>query len=454
MASFDREQVRDAMLLYAVTDRAWCATGSADELAAQVEAALEGGATCVQLREKTLDDAEFLEEAFRVRDLCRARRVPFFVNDNVGVALAVGADGVHVGQDDMPVAEVRALVGPDMLIGVSAQTVAQAIAAEEGGADCLGVGAMVATATKTDAELVSVATLTAICEAVNIPVVAIGGMNAETVDMLAGTGVDGAACVSAIFAAPDITLACQGLRARITAALAGPLRFTAAIFDFDGTLFDSMPLWETAGDRFLATLGLEPLEDMWEQFRTMSLEQASAWIKELYRLDMTEQEVLDGINAAVEDGYFHEVLPKPGVVDFVRDLRKRGLKIGIATATDRYQIEAALTRCGILELFDAIFPCGELHTSKHEPLIFEACAAALDATPATCVVLEDAIHAIRTAHDAGFPVVCVADDSQVDPDENRAAADLYLDTFEHPETFWKFAALKPDQSVSEKELLT
>ena len=437
---FTRDELRQAMLLYAVTDRAWCANGTADELTAQVEAALQGGATCVQLREKQLDDADFLEEAFRIRDLCRAHHVPFFVNDNVGVALAVGADGVHVGQEDMPLAEVRRLVGPDMLIGVSVQTVAQAIAAEEGGADCLGVGAMVATSTKTDAQVVTGETLHDICAAVEIPVVAIGGINEHTMGMLAGTGVDGAACVSAIFAAPDITAACRDLKALAADAVAArPLRFTAAIFDFDGTLFDSMPLWYTCGDQFLLGVGRTPEPNLWDTFRTMSLEQAAAWVKADYGLDLTEQQIIDGINATVEHGYFHEVLPKPGVVDFVRDLRKRGVSCGIATATDAYLVEAALARCGMGDLFEVIFTCGGLHTTKHEPLIFEKAAKALGADADTAVVFEDAIHAIRTAKGAGFTVVGIANDFQDDPEEIRGTVDVFLDTFECPESFWDFA---------------
>ncbi|MBR2790703.1 MAG: thiamine phosphate synthase [Eggerthellaceae bacterium] len=251
-------RAKAAMRLYAVTDRAWTDDAAGRTLEAQVAAALAGGATCVQLREKHLDDADFLEEAFRIRDLCRAAGVPFFVNDNVGIALAVGADGVHVGQDDMPVAEVRRLVGPDMLIGVSAHTVDEALAAVAGGADCLGVGAMFPTATKDDAEAVTLEELAAICGAVDVGVVAIGGIKAETIPQFAGTGIAGVAVVSAIFAAPDTEAATRSLRREIDAIVPLPCRFTAAVFDVDGTLFDSMPLWFTCGDRFLESVDRVP----------------------------------------------------------------------------------------------------------------------------------------------------------------------------------------------------
>ena len=198
------------MRLYAVTDRAWVGKQS---LAEQVAAALQGGVTCVQLREKELDEERFLQEAEEIFSLCKRYRVPFFINDNVALALRCHADGVHVGQDDMDVAAVRRLVGQEMMIGVSVHTVEEARTAAEGGADYLGVGAMFATSTKTDASLVTKETLRAICDAVSIPVVAIGGINKTNLLELAGTGVDGVALVSAIFSAADIAAECRLLYA-------------------------------------------------------------------------------------------------------------------------------------------------------------------------------------------------------------------------------------------------
>ena len=200
----------EMMRLYAVTDRTWVGKQS---LAEQVESALRGGVTCVQLREKELDEERFLREAEEIFSLCKRYRVPFFINDNVALALRCHADGVHVGQDDMDVAAVRRLVGQEMMIGVSVHTVEEARAAAEGGADYLGVGAMFATSTKTDASLVTKETLRAICEAVSIPVVAIGGINKTNLLELAGTGVDGVALVSAIFSAADIAAECRLLYA-------------------------------------------------------------------------------------------------------------------------------------------------------------------------------------------------------------------------------------------------
>ena len=201
---------RQAMRLYAVTDRTWVGRQTLPE---QVEAALKGGATCVQLREKELDRAAFLEEARTLAALCRRYGVPLIINDNVEVALSAGADGVHVGQDDLTVEQVRRLAGDRLIVGVSAHSVEQALAAQAGGADYLGVGAVFATATKSDAHVLPRETLAEICRAVDIPVVAIGGISADNLLQLAGTGVDGVALVSAIFSAPDIEGQCRKLRA-------------------------------------------------------------------------------------------------------------------------------------------------------------------------------------------------------------------------------------------------
>ena len=197
------------MRLYAVTDRMW--TGK-QTLMEQVEDALKGGATCVQLREKELDEESFLQEAYEMKALCEKYQVPFFINDNVEIAIKCKADGIHVGQSDMEAGNVRALVGEDMMIGVSVNCVEQALAAVQAGADCLGVGAMFSTSTKLDADSVSFETLREICHAVDIPVVAIGGISKENMMQLKGTDVDGVALVSAIFGAEQIEAECKELR--------------------------------------------------------------------------------------------------------------------------------------------------------------------------------------------------------------------------------------------------
>ena len=205
---FSPDDIRRAMLVYGVSDRAWLAGRSLKDV---VAGALAGGATCIQLREKHLTTDEIVAEAAELIPLCRAAGVPFLIDDDVEAALRSGADGVHVGQSDTELAEARRALGEDAIIGVSAQTVEQAQAAEAGGADYLGVGAVFATATKTDAILTPPPVLKEICASVQIPVTAIGGLNYDTVDAIAGCGADGAAVVSAIFAAEDPEAATRAL---------------------------------------------------------------------------------------------------------------------------------------------------------------------------------------------------------------------------------------------------
>ncbi len=198
--------------LYAVTDRSWLGEQTLYE---QVELALRGGVTCVQLREKELPPAAFLAEAKELKVLCARFGVPLIINDNVEFALEVDADGVHVGQDDMDAQDVRGLIGPDKILGVTAKTIEQAQNAQRNGADYLGSGAVFGSTTKWNAKPMSRELLQSICESVTIPVVAIGGIHRGNIATLAGTGIRGAAVVSGIFAAADIEEECRVLRAEV-----------------------------------------------------------------------------------------------------------------------------------------------------------------------------------------------------------------------------------------------
>ncbi len=204
---------RESLLLYAVTDRSWIGKQTLYE---QIESALLGGATCVQLREKNLDEDSFIKEAIEVRLLCHRYGVPLLINDRVDVALQSEADGVHVGQEDLPVSEIRKKTGRDFIIGATAKTIAQAQEAEADGADYLGVGAVFPSPTKKNAIRITSAQLKEICTSVSIPAVAIGGINLSNISELAGCGMSGVALVSAIFAENDIKAAAEKLKGRIS----------------------------------------------------------------------------------------------------------------------------------------------------------------------------------------------------------------------------------------------
>lgn len=200
---------KNSMTLYAVTDRTWLGDRSLTDL---VEESIKAGVTFVQLREKNIDFDAFVELAKEIKTITDKYNIPYVINDNVEVALACNADGVHIGQNDMEASNVRERIGSNKILGVSVQTVEQAILAEKKGADYLGVGAVFSTSTKLDATDVNFNTLKEICNAVSIPVVAIGGINKDNIIKLSGSGASGVAVVSAIFAKEDVCKATKELR--------------------------------------------------------------------------------------------------------------------------------------------------------------------------------------------------------------------------------------------------
>ena len=208
MQKFSKKELKEAMCLYAVTDSTWLKERTLPEV---VEEALEGGATFIQIREKHLEYDEFVALAKEVKMVTDRYHVPYVIYDEVGIAKLIDADGVHLGQNDEELAKAREILGPDKIIGVSAHNVEEAVAAEKNGADYLGVGAVFNTSTKTDVTDMSRETLRAICDAVSIPVVAIGGIKADNILELEGSHIDGVAVVSAIFAAEDIKEAAKDL---------------------------------------------------------------------------------------------------------------------------------------------------------------------------------------------------------------------------------------------------
>ena len=212
-----------------------------------------------------------------------------------------------------------------------------------------------------------------------------------------------------------------------------------AIFDFDGTLFDSMFIWDTAGEMYLRSIGIEPREDLQKVLKTMSLLQSATYIREKYRVSLTIEEIMDGINRTVEDFYFHTVQPKEGVVAFLEQMKAQGIKMCIATATDRYQVEAALKRCGMESFFYEIFTCTDVGHGKDEPIIFQKALEHLGTTKANTVVFEDAYHAAKTAKADGFITVAVFDFHESKQAELHSASDCFIESFTQTEHFWKFA---------------
>lgn len=205
------------------------------------------------------------------------------------------------------------------------------------------------------------------------------------------------------------------------------MRIRGAIFDVDGTLLDSMFIWDTIGETYLRSIGYEPKENLNEVFKDMSLRQAARYYQTEYGVTLSIDEIMDGVNAMLERYYRYEVLLKPGVAALLTQLRENGVKLCITTATDRYLVEAALERCGVLSCFGRIFTCNELGHGKDEPDIFEAALRFLGTEKAETVVFDDALYAVRTAKKAGFLVAAVFDRHEKEQAAVRSLADLYLE---------------------------
>lgn len=207
------------------------------------------------------------------------------------------------------------------------------------------------------------------------------------------------------------------------------MNLKGAIFDFDGTLFDSMSIWDTVGEDYLRSLGYVPEAGLPETLRTMSLRQSAAYMQEAYNLPLAVPEIMEGINKTVEDYYFYITQPKPGVPEFLKKLKDQGVKMCVATATDRYQIEAALKRCHLEGYFSKIFTCTDVGYGKDEPHIFEVALAYLGTPKEDTLIFEDAYHAIQTTKRAGFHVVAVYDSHEPHQAEIRELADHYIEHF-------------------------
>lgn len=214
----------------------------------------------------------------------------------------------------------------------------------------------------------------------------------------------------------------------------------AAIFDFDGTLFQSNSVWVSAGERFFESIGITPKANLQEEIRTMSLYQSACYIREEYGLSQTVEEIMEGINRTVENCYFHEVQPKQGAISFLRELKAADIRMCIATATDRYQIEAALKRCNMLDFFEEIFTCSEIGHGKDEPIIFRRAMEYLGTDRSNTVIFEDALHAIQTAKADGFLTVGISDPYIQEQESVQSLCHCYLTDFSQTETFWKFAS--------------
>ena len=397
---FNKEQIRQALEVYAITDRSWLKEG--ESLAGVCGRILaRGGATMLQLREKDMDPAELEAEARQIQAVCAAAGIPFIVNDDLELAIRLDADGVHLGQDDLKGRDVRALLGPDKILGITAKTVEQARAAEAAGADYLGSGAVFGSSTKKDAKYMSRELLREITASVEIPVVAIGGITAENLLQLSGCGIAGAAVVSGIFAAEDPQAAARQLRAMVR-----QLDRPYAIFDMDGTLVDSLPFWQKVGPEYLAGIGYPDLQrEFFRKLGTMTMSEGAAYFVRELGIAKEPKTVEAEMNAVMEGHYRSDIPAFHGIPELLEVLKQAGVRMAVASTTAEPLIEACLTRLGLAKYFEYTVSCETVGAGKESSAVFDACARHFGAEPAEILVYEDSAFALRTAEAAGYGTV-------------------------------------------------
>ncbi len=415
---------KENMLLYGVTDRKWLKDG--ETMAQAVEQAIKGGTTFIQLREKNISNEEYIEIAKEVKKVTDYYKVPFVIDDNIEVALAVDADGVHIGQSDCELIEARRMLGPDKIIGVTAKTVKQAVEAMNNGADYLGSGAAFGSNTKLDTSTINHNLYKAITASVSIPVVAIGGIDADNIERLKGYGLAGVAVVSSLFASENIEKAAREL-AKLSKEIVDSRVIRCAVFDMDGTLLDTMGAWATLDERFLGTYGFSTPPEFREIVRPLSLRQVGEYVTTHFDIPLDVEGCMNKINELIEKTYREEAYTKAGVKEVLERLREQGVRMCVATATDRHLVEMGLKHAGIEQYFEGIFTCTEVGKGKDFPDIFVQAMESIDGTKENTIIVEDSIHAIETAKKDGFLVVGIEDeDACLYKEQIMKASDIYL----------------------------
>lgn len=381
----------DTLRLYAVSD---CG-GTLED----IKASIESGITFFQLREKTLPFDEFCEKARRVRSFCPPT-IPFVINDNLEVALACDADGLHIGQSDGSVKEIRARLGAKKILGVSATTVAEALQAEADGADYLGVGAVFPTTTKTDAAEVPFDTLRAICLSVKIPVVAIGGISASNLNQLSSSGIKGVALVSAIYGQRNIPEAVDRLDILTKELVSAPVApRKGAIVDLDGVVLDSLGTWQEIDRRYLEAHGLSGRPEIVNRLNnSTTLLDAAIYLHRDCGIEKSPEGICEEFEGLLGDFYRYELRLIDGALAALQKLKEDGFRLALATASSDELARAALRRNGAEDLFDYFFCSADKMNSSVFYRAIEVLGTGIDET----LVFDDLLKIRENASSLGF----------------------------------------------------
>lgn len=396
-----------------------------------VEDAILGGATLVQLREKTLDTKDFYEVALKVKEICHKYNVPLIINDRLDIALAIDADGIHVGQDDMPMTVIRDIIGDNKIIGVSATTYEQALKAYNDGADYLGVGAMYSTNTKTDANMTSLDELKKIRDNISIPIVVIGGINENTIPDFKNLNIDGLAIVSAITSKKDIVKASEYIKSLYY----DNFPIEGAIFDLDGTLLDSIPIWDSILVKYLNNYNVEPDEYYQKEIWTLDIYDAIKLAKEYFNIDEDINLMMKKWDDMMKKEYNENVGLFKGSINILNYFKNKNIPMAIATALPKDYFLDCLVNNGIKNYFNTIYSTYEFENGKERGDIFIQISKDLNINPKATIVFEDSTHSLYGIKEAQMQS-CLIDGSKytINKDTNRLI-DLKINNLEEDKLY-------------------
>ena len=397
------KDLKSSLLLYAVTDRYWL---NGRKLKDDVEKAILGGATMIQLREKNLSIDEFVKEALEIKEVCKKYDIPLIINDSLEVFLKVDADGIHVGQNDLPANIVREKIGPNKILGVSAETVDEAILAEKMGANYLGVGTIFSTSTKLDAINVSKEELARICYNVNIPVVAIGGITLDNIKELKNTMISGISVVSAIFKEKDITLATNNLLKEVNKLFFNPNDYKLFIVDYDGTLLNSLPMWDDIASRYVKSKNIEPEKDLDKIVKLQTNDETAVYLSKKYFNNIDPKKLIIDIDSFIEKEYLNIKINK-GAKELLNNIKDKG-KVVLFSATSKSLIEKSLKINNINDIFMNLYTSTNFNFTKTDGTGFLKVLENEGYKLEDTIVIEDATHAILGAKSKGFNVLSIA----------------------------------------------
>ena len=397
------KDLKSSLLLYAVTDRYWL---NGRKLKDDVEKAILGGATMIQLREKNLSTEDFIKEALEIKEVCKKYDIPFIINDSLEVFLAVDADGIHVGQNDLSADIVRKKIGPNKILGVSAETVSEALLAEKMGADYLGVGTIFSTSTKLDAINVTKEELARISYSVNIPVVAIGGITLDNIKELKNTMISGISVVSAIFKEEDIVNATSNLLKEVNKLFFNPDDYKLFIVDYDGTLLNSLSMWEDIASRYVKSKGIEPELDLDKIVKLQTNDETALYLSKKYFNNINPNDLILDIDSFIEKEYLKIKINK-GALELLNNIKDKG-KVVLFIATSKSLIEKSLKINGIENKFEKLYTSTNFNYTKTDGTGFIKLLENEKIKLEDAIVIEDSTHAICGAKNKGLKVLTIA----------------------------------------------